>query len=96
MLIFLISVAVVPLTGTVEISNTYNIETEQPTEKTLEKINCDVGSKLQDGNIPENRWKKAHYYLWKDFTSAYTNLYVLKWSFWWALATTGFLQVTNF
>jgi len=93
MLIFLISVAVVPLTGTVEISTTYNIETKRPIEDTLQRDNFDVGCKLQDGNLPENQWKNAHYYLWKDFTSAYTNLYVLKWSFWWALATCGFLQV---
>jgi hypothetical protein len=39
-----------------------------------------------------NRWKIAYYYLWKDFTSAYTNIYVVKWTFWWALATCGFLQ----
>jgi hypothetical protein len=39
-----------------------------------------------------NRWKIAYYYLWKDFTTAYTNIYVIKWSFWWALATCGFLQ----
>jgi hypothetical protein len=93
MLIFLISVAAVPLTVTVEISTTYNIETKRPTENTLERNNCDASCKLQDGNIPENQRKNAYYYLWKDFTSAYTNLYVLKWSFWWALATCGFLQV---
>jgi len=93
MLIFLISVTVVPLTGTEEISTTYNIETKGPTENALERNNFDAGCKLQDGNIPENQWENAHYYLWKDFTSAYTNLYVLKWSFWWALATCGFLQV---
>jgi hypothetical protein len=93
MLIFLTSLAVVPLTGKVEISTTYNIDTKQPTEKVLEKNNGDACCKLQDGNIPENQWKNAHYYLWKDFTSAYTDLYVLKWSLWWALATGGFLQV---
>jgi Reduced folate carrier. len=95
-LIFFISVAVVPLTGTVEISTTYKIETKQPTENTLERNGCDPGCKLQDDNITKNSWKNAHYYLWKDFTSAYTNLYVLKWSFWWALATSGFLQVIWF
>ncbi|PSN41002.1 Thiamine transporter 2 [Blattella germanica] len=42
------------------------------------------------------RLKNAHYYLWKDFMSAYTNPYVLKWSFWWALATCGFLQCLNY
>jgi hypothetical protein len=89
MLMFFISVAVVPLTGTVEIATTYEIETKRPQENTLEINGCDPGGKLQDGN----GWKGAHYYLWKDFTTAYTNLYVLKWSFWWALATTGFLQV---
>jgi len=93
MLIFVISVAVVPLTGRVEISSTYNSETKRPTENTLERNNFDACCKLQDDNLPKNQWKNAHYYLWKDFTSAYTNLYVLKWSFWWALATCGFLQV---
>lgn len=88
--------SVVPLTGTVEISTTYNIETKRPIEDTLQRDNFDVGCKLQDGNLPENQWKNAHYYLWKDFTSAYTNLYVLKWSFWWALATCGFLQCLNY
>ncbi|KAJ4428999.1 hypothetical protein ANN_25995 [Periplaneta americana] len=43
-----------------------------------------------------SRWKNAYYYLWKDFTTAYSNLYVLKWSFWWALATCGFLQCLNY
>jgi thiamine transporter 2/3 len=93
MWIFIISVAVVPLTGTVEISTAYKIETMQPTENTLERNVCDPACKLQDGNITKIRWKNAYYYLWKDFTFAYTNLYVLKWSLWWALATTGFLQV---
>jgi len=42
--------------------------------------------------ISVNRWKTAYYYLWKDFTTAYSNPYVIKWSFWWALATCGFFQ----
>ncbi|KAJ9581497.1 hypothetical protein L9F63_023323, partial [Diploptera punctata] len=42
------------------------------------------------------RWKNAHHYLWRDFKIAYTNLYVLKWSLWWALATCGFLQCLNY
>jgi thiamine transporter 2/3 len=90
---FVISVAVVPLTGAVETATIYKIETELPNGKTSEVNGYDPGSKLQDGNVIDNRWKSAYYYLWKDFTTAYTNLYVLKWSFWWALATTGFLQV---
>lgn len=52
-------------------------------------------SRLQNNQAGlTNRWKTAYYYLWKDFTSAYTNLYVVKWSFWWALSTCGFLQAS--
>lgn len=36
------------------------------------------------------RLMKAH------FTESFSNLYVLKWSFWWALATCGFIQVQTY
>ena len=93
MFIFFVCFPVVPLTGTVDSAITYDIETKQPNENTLKINGHDLGSKLQDCNSTSSRWKNAHYHLWKDFTTAYTDLYVLKWSFWWALATCGFLQV---
>ncbi|XP_065218297.1 thiamine transporter 1-like isoform X2 [Planococcus citri] len=34
--------------------------------------------------------------LWADFKHAYTNLYVLKWSIWWAIATCGYNQVMTY
>ncbi|KAK0077691.1 hypothetical protein PV326_009878 [Microctonus aethiopoides] len=37
--------------------------------------------------------KRAYYLLWQDFLKAYTNIDVLKWSFWWAAASCGYLQV---
>ncbi|KAJ9581500.1 hypothetical protein L9F63_023326 [Diploptera punctata] len=42
------------------------------------------------------RSKMAFYYLWDDFKTAYTNIYVIKWSLWWAFATCGFFQVLNY
>lgn len=38
----------------------------------------------------------VHRLLWKDFTTAFSDTYTLKWSFWWAFATCGFFQVVNY
>lgn len=32
----------------------------------------------------------------KDFTTAFSDTYTLKWSLWWAFATCGFFQVVNY
>lgn len=87
----IIFISVVPLTVPVKNTTTFVIETKQPTQDTSE-----INGRLQDTRRIESRWRKAYYYLWKDFTTSYTNLCVLKWSFWWALATCGFLQVNLF
>lgn len=34
--------------------------------------------------------------LWIDFTSSYSNSYMLKWSLWWAFAMCGYFQVLNY
>ncbi|KAK7068803.1 hypothetical protein SK128_003851 [Halocaridina rubra] len=34
--------------------------------------------------------------IWRDFKSAYSNKYLLKWSIWWAFATCGNFQVGNY
>jgi hypothetical protein len=88
-----IFILVVHLTGPVENATSYVIETKEPTEHTSKINGC---GKLQDTKRIESQWRNAHIYLWKDFITSYTNLYVLKWSFWWALATCGFLQVNLF
>jgi hypothetical protein len=90
---FFVLILVVPLTGSVEIATSYAFETKEPNQH-ISRINgCDRGRRSQDSRRVAGSCKNAHYYLWEDFTTAYTNLYVLKWSFWWALATCGFLQV---
>ncbi|KAL6424323.1 hypothetical protein ACFW04_009848 [Cataglyphis niger] len=40
--------------------------------------------------------KNAYNLLWKHFLQAYINYRVVKWSFWWALATCGYLQVSSY
>lgn len=42
------------------------------------------------------KFKRAYVYLLRDFVGAYTNWHVVKWSFWWAFATCGFLQVFSY
>lgn len=42
------------------------------------------------------KYKRAYGLLWKHFLSAYSNTHVLKWSFWWAFATCGFLQEISY
>ncbi|KAG0728020.1 Thiamine transporter 2 [Chionoecetes opilio] len=34
--------------------------------------------------------------MWDDFKAAYSNMYLLKWSIWWAFATCGNFQVGNY
>lgn len=34
--------------------------------------------------------------LWTDFKSAYSDVYTLKWSLWWSIATCGFYQAVNY
>lgn len=34
--------------------------------------------------------------IWTDFRSAYSDVYTLKWSLWWSIATCGFYQAVNY
>ncbi|XP_029674778.1 thiamine transporter 1-like [Formica exsecta] len=45
---------------------------------------------------PLRKIKNAYALLWKHFLQAYTNYRVIKWSFWWALATCGYLQIISY
>lgn len=40
--------------------------------------------------------KKAFSLLLKHFTTSYSNVHVIKWSLWWAMATCGFIQVQSY
>ena len=55
----------------------------------------------KDGTISKDlslkeRIKIAYPILWRDFISAFSNFYVIRWSIWWAIATAGHLQVINY
>lgn len=44
----------------------------------------------------ENKYKNAFMLMQRHFQQFYKNKYVMKWSFWWALATCGFIQVQTY
>lgn len=71
--------------------------------KTADRETCDVNpnscSNLydqNDRNLSQNKIIKGFQLLWDDFKTAFTNLYVVKWAFWWALATCGYYQILSY
>ncbi|KAK9504491.1 hypothetical protein O3M35_010813 [Rhynocoris fuscipes] len=44
----------------------------------------------------ENKIIRGFQFLWIDFKTAFTNIYVVKWAFWWALATCGYYQILSY
>ncbi|CAL8104091.1 unnamed protein product [Orchesella dallaii] len=44
----------------------------------------------------KGRLSRAYRLLWADFTTAYSNPYIVKWSVWWAISSAGFLQIINY
>lgn len=46
--------------------------------------------------LMDNKYKSAFNLMRKHFKQLYTNMYVMKWSFWWSLATCGFIQVQTY
>lgn len=54
---------------------------------------------VSDSQKPEEQqstFKSVYRLLWIDFTSSYSNPYMLKWSLWWAFAMCGYFQVLNY
>lgn len=49
-------------------------------------------SNSSDAN-PKFSYKRASNLLWRHFLASYSNVKVVQWSFWWALAMAGFLMV---
>jgi len=50
----------------------------------------------EEDHVERGKVAKAFHYLSRDLKSAYTNVAVVKWSVWWALATCGCYQVVNY
>lgn len=48
---------------------------------------------LKDKENDETKFNSAYNLLWKHFKAAYTNKEVLKWSIWYAVAMSGYMQV---
>merc|ERR1719186_159106 len=44
----------------------------------------------------KERFSKAFHLVKKDFVSSFSNIYILKWSIWWALGMCGNFQVGNY
>ncbi|GLV41571.1 uncharacterized protein CBL_06800 [Carabus blaptoides fortunei] len=40
--------------------------------------------------------RQAFSLLWQHFVTSYSNIHVVKWSLWWAMATCGFIQVQSY
>lgn len=47
----------------------------------------------ENGVIQDTSCTQAFSLLWQHFTTSYSSWHVIKWSFWWALATCGYTQV---
>lgn len=56
-------------------------------------INRSANSMCTKDGIDWTKFRKAWRLLWDHFTISYTNPVVIQWSFWWALAMCGFMQV---
>jgi thiamine transporter 2/3 len=53
-------------------------------------------SSVDDSSENKKSTKSVLRLLWKDFITAFSDNYTLKWSLWWAFATCGFFQVVNY
>lgn len=62
---------------------------------TLSKDVKDIDVEVAVVETPRSfSWKRASNLLWKHFVTSYSDRDVLQWSFWWALALCGSLQVS--
>lgn len=67
-------------------------------EHKTNELNIEIQPKGNENKIKEKvktnvTCRYAFNKIYDDFKEAFTNRYVLQWSIWWALATSGFLQV---
>lgn len=58
-------------------------------------INRTDNSICTEDGIDWLKFRRAWRLLWNHFTISYSNPVVIQWSFWWALAMCGFMQVNK-
>lgn len=60
----------------------------------------EINSSGETGNSKKttlfDKLQRTKIYLWTDFREGFSNIQILKWSIWWAVATSGHLQVINY
>jgi len=62
-----------------------------------QRLDQEVAEIIEDAEpIREFSWKRASKLLWKHFVSSYSDIEVVQWSLWWALAVCGALQVQQY
>lgn len=61
----------------------------------LEDIKQSPEESIQDFDLPCDKFEQPSGFnqIWEDFLHAFSNMYVVKWSIWWALTQCGYLQV---
>ncbi|XP_004521825.1 thiamine transporter 1 [Ceratitis capitata] len=69
-----------------------NVQTEVPPTKGTISVSTSVSNGISTMS-PRFSWTRAYELLINHIVSAYTNRTVIRWSFWWALATCGQVQV---
>ncbi|XP_073972041.1 folate transporter 1-like isoform X2 [Rhodnius prolixus] len=75
----------------------YFNKTEQPeTAAVVDSHSTDNLYHQNYRNVSQNKIIGGFQLLWIDFKTAFTNLYVVKWAFWWALATCGYYQILSY
>ncbi|XP_046445559.1 thiamine transporter 1-like isoform X2 [Daphnia pulex] len=92
--------------GKVQESSTNNqllvqLETPKELHSHHDEVQCSKNliqtlSSVDDSSENKKSTKSVLRLLWKDFTTAFSDNYTLKWSLWWAFATCGFFQVVNY
>lgn len=69
-----------------------HIQLPVPKEQKIVAV-TDIENAESEEPVREFSWKRASNLLWKHFVTSYSDIEVVQWSLWWALAVCGALQV---
>ncbi|XP_026233999.1 solute carrier family 19 member 3b [Anabas testudineus] len=76
-------------------------EAHRPEEPVMDKDGAGAGSEKMEHNVNSGWCSRenvatAVHLLWQSFRESYSSRHVIYWSLWWALATSGYVQVFNY
>ena len=69
---------------------------QDDTEDVRTSVNLSIGNQNETTEVNKRTWRDKLIVMWLDFKTSYSNKQLLKWSLWWAFATCGAHQVSNF